>query len=161
MRRILAFLTLAVLAISICTQCVFAGKAHAAKAPTAGAASSAAAAASLSNLKNLGLATLMYLQDNDGVYPPMKSVSKLKGILDPYIRNRSIWTNPITKQPYKANPWLSGRKEARIASPTSVVVFYEATPAGDGTRGAVFADGHAKRMPESAWPKVKAASKIP
>jgi prepilin-type processing-associated H-X9-DG protein len=42
-----------------------------------------------------------------------------------------------------------------------MLLTYEAHPSAPGTRGVVFADGHAKRVPEDAWPLLKRASRIP
>lgn len=118
-------------------------------------------ATSLSNLKQMGLSLLMYMQDYDEVLPPMGDAAKVKKVLYPYVKDDKIFINPITNKPYVPNAVLSLHREAQIESPSQMVVFYEDAPAPDGTRGVAFLDGHAKRIPESEWPKLKKASKIP
>jgi hypothetical protein len=116
---------------------------------------------SLGNLKQLGTALLMYVQDYDEVLPPMQDAQTAKKVLQPYVKNESIFVNPDTKEPYQPNPILSKKKLAHMTAPAEMVAFYEPTPAMDGTRGVVFLDGHAKRVQESEWPRLKRASKIP
>jgi hypothetical protein len=116
---------------------------------------------SLSNLKQVAIALIMYVSDWDDVLPPMADPAKVKKVLYPYIKNEAVFVQPDTKEPYRSNPILSKKKLAHIGSPNSMVVFYEASPSADGTRGVAFLDGHAKRIPESQWAEVKRASKIP
>jgi hypothetical protein len=117
--------------------------------------------ASVSNLKQMGLALMMYVQDYDEVFPPMKDPATVKKLLMPYVKNESVFVDPISKKPYQPNPILSRKKMAHIASPASFVAIYETEPAADGTRGVCFLDGRVKRVPESEWPQLKRASKIP
>jgi hypothetical protein len=116
---------------------------------------------SLGNLKQLGTALLMYVQDYDEILPPMQDAETAKKVLQPYVKNETIFVNPDTKEPYQPNSILSKKKLAHMTAPAEMVTFYEATPAADGTRGVVFLDGHAKRIQESEWPRLKKASKIP
>ena len=116
---------------------------------------------SVKNLKQLGTALMMYTQDYDEVLPPMKKYEKMQEIIMPYVKNLNAFTNPDTKEPYKANPVISGVSLAKIAEPTEIVAFYEAGPAKDGTRGVCFLDGHVKRIKEEDWPAIKAKNKIP
>jgi hypothetical protein len=116
---------------------------------------------SLSNLKNLALAVLMCIDDYDDVIPDIKTPETAKEQLKPYVGDEKILTNPVTKMPYQFNAILAGKKIAHISDPASMVVIYEDSPAPDGTRGAAFLDGHAKRIKESDWPAIKKASKIP
>jgi len=124
-------------------------------------AAAARKAESLSNLKQMALASLMYANDYNEVMPPLKDPAAIKKLLQPYVRNEEIFINPFTKKPYMANAVLSGKKLRHIADPSSMVVFYEDSPAPDGTRGVSFLDGHAKRVTESEWVTLKKASKIP
>jgi hypothetical protein len=59
---------------------------------------------SLSNLKQLGTGLLMYSQDYDEVFPPMKTAAGVKKLLSPYIKDDSVFINPITQKPYLPNP---------------------------------------------------------
>ena len=128
---------------------------------TAEAAVVARNSSSLSNLKQLGLGMMMYAQDYDEVLPPMKDAATMKKSLMPYVKSEQIFISPITKDAYRPNPILSGKKLAHIANPAAMVSIYEASPAPDGTRGVAFVDGHAKRIKEAEWPRLKQASKIP
>lgn len=121
----------------------------------------ARAISSLSNLKQLGLAAMMYSQDYDEVFPPMKDAATLKKVVFPYVKNESVFVQPGTNVPYRANLYLSRKRLAAIAAPAKMVLFYEAEPASDHTRGVCFADGHAVRVPEADWPRLKKASHIP
>lgn len=116
---------------------------------------------SLSNLKQIGLSLLMYVQDYDEVLPPLKNPATVKTLLMPYVKNETVFINPITKTPYRTNPILSYHKLGHIAKPAEMIVFYEDSPAPDNTRGVAFLDGHARRIPESKWPEWKRLSKIP
>ena len=116
---------------------------------------------SVKNLKQMGTALMMYAQDYDEMLPPMKKYEKTQEVLMPYVKNAAAFTNPDTKEPYKANPVISGLALAKVDMPTETVAFYEAAPARDGTRGVCFLDGHAKRIKEEDWPALKAKNKIP
>lgn len=116
---------------------------------------------SLSNLKVMALGLAMYTQDNNDTIPALGNSGKLKALLNKYIGDDSVFINPITKKAYKANTILSLHKMSQIHFKAPMVVFYEDAPAPDGTRGVAFLDGHAKRISESEWPRVKRASKIP
>jgi prepilin-type processing-associated H-X9-DG protein len=114
-----------------------------------------------SNLKQIGLALLMYSQDFDEKLPPMRSAAGVKKAISPYIRNAAVFIQPGTKQPYRPNTFLSHRSVATFKTPASMMAFFEASPASDGTRGVLFLDGHVKRFPEAAWPALRRASHIP
>jgi hypothetical protein len=131
-----------------------------ASGPDQKADTAALKSASISNLKQIGLAMLMYSQDYKETLPPMSDAGQTKVKLMPYVKNEKIFVQPDTKDLYRPNPALSRKKLADVAAPAETVAFYEPNPM-DGTRGAVFVDGHAKRIPEAEWAKVKKASKIP
>ncbi len=116
---------------------------------------------SLSNLKQIGLAMMQYVQDNDEKLPPMKSAAVTKKALFPYVKSDAVFQQPQTHEPYLPNTSLSGHSLASFQNPATMVVYYEAGPAPDGMRGVVFLDGHAKRIHESEWPALKAASHVP
>jgi hypothetical protein len=116
---------------------------------------------SLSNLKQLGIAAIMYCEDYDEVFPPMKDAATVKKALMPYVKADQIFIDPRTQQPYQPNTKMSKKQLAAIAYPDRTVLFYEASPAPDGKRGVVYADGHAKRLSESEWAIAKSKSGIP
>lgn len=126
-----------------------------------GATKEEATTESLNNLKQLALALLMCANDYDEVLPQLTDAAAVKKTLLPYVKSESLFINPVTKQPYLPNPILSGKKLAHITNPRAMVLFFEDSPAPDGTRGVAFLDGHAKRVPEAEWEALKKASKIP
>lgn len=116
---------------------------------------------SLSNLKQIGLAMIQYVQDYDEKLPPMKSAAVAKKALYPFVKDDAVFQQPQTHEPYQPNTSLSGRSLASFERPAEMVIYYEAGPAPDGTRGVVFLDGHARRIRESEWPALKSASHVP
>jgi prepilin-type processing-associated H-X9-DG protein len=114
-----------------------------------------------SNLKQIGLAMLQYEQDWDEELPPMQSAAAAKEAIFPYVKVESVFIQPETKQPYQPNTSLSHRSLASFESPVTMVVYFEAGPAADGTRGVLFLDGHVKRIPEAQWLTLRRASHIP
>jgi len=118
-------------------------------------------AASVSNLKQLGLAMSQYMQDSDEKLPPMQSAAVTKKAIFPFVKSDDVFQYPQTHEPYLPNTSLSGRSLASFNSPSDMVIYYEAVPAPDGTRGVAFLDGHVKRIPESEWPALKSASHVP
>jgi hypothetical protein len=115
----------------------------------------------LRNLKQLALAFEMYTQDYDGQLPRMTDPAAVKKALFPYVKTETVFVHPTTGEPYRPNPTLSHRQLTRIEQPEKVVAFYEGHPSAADTRGVVFADGHATRVPEAGWPRLKRASEIP
>jgi hypothetical protein len=116
--------------------------------------------ASLVNLRKLGTALLTYERERK-VLPLLTDVRTAQEELVLYVSSKDVFVQPDTKKPYQPNPSLSGKKLADIAKPEKTVVFYEATAASDGTRGALFLDGHADRVPERNWKRAKQDSQIP
>jgi hypothetical protein len=120
---------------------------------------------SLKRLKTLGLAVLMYTQDYDDVFPPMKEAKKFQEVVTPYVRGATMpadyFVNPITSKPYVLNLILSQHKLATLPHVASFALAYEDQPASDGTRGVVFVDGHAARIQETEWTRLKKISRIP
>jgi hypothetical protein len=116
--------------------------------------------ASLSNLRKLGTALLTYERDRK-VLPLLTDVRTAQEELVLYVSSKDVFAQPETKKPYQPNPSLSGKKLADIAKPEKTVVFYEATASPDGTRGVLFLDGHADRIPENNWKRIKQDSQFP
>ncbi len=117
-------------------------------------------AAPLENLRQLGAAILLYAQDGDKTLPPLDDLAATRKALLPYAGMKDVFTHPATRQPYQPNPSLSGKKLAAIANPAATVIFYEAQPTDD-QRAILFLDGHAERLPESKWTKLKETANIP
>jgi hypothetical protein len=114
-----------------------------------------------SNLKNLGFALQSYANSHDGKLPNMKNADGVKVALKDFVTDESMFVNPETSEPYLPNPSLSGKKLADIANSYSVIAFYEANPAADGTVGVVMLDGFYQRMTPENWQKTKQESKLP
>jgi prepilin-type processing-associated H-X9-DG protein len=112
-----------------------------------------------SNLKQIAQGVIMYCQDYDEIFPPMKSNEVVKEVVMPYVKNQAIWIHPETKEPYQPNPALSYALMAGVSSPAETVLFYEMSAAPDNTRGVAFADGHVKRVPEPEWQTMETAMK--
>ena len=84
----------------------------------------------LSNAKQVGLAVVMYAQDNDEVLPGSDGI---QARLSPYLRNDSLFEGFTYT--------YAGSRLADIASPAETVLGFAAGPGG---RALLFADGHAK-----------------
>lgn len=115
---------------------------------------------SVARLQSIGAGLQNYLEDHDGVLPPMQNAGVAKAALKNYA-SESIFIHPGTKEAYLPNAILSGKKLAHITNPVAMVAFYEAHPAADGKRALLFLDGHVKRIKEAEWPLVKRACRIP
>ncbi len=117
-------------------------------------------ATGLQHLRALGVALLAYAQDGDKTLPPLQDLAATRKALLPYVKEEAVFAHPDTKEPYRANAALAGKKLAAIAQPADTIVFYEAKPVSN-TRGVLYLDGHCKRIPESEWPEVKRQSNLP
>ncbi|MFN4179912.1 MAG: hypothetical protein ACK4I8_06335 [Armatimonadota bacterium] len=113
------------------------------------------------NLGNVGMALLMYVQDYDERFPPMKDVAMTQFVLSPYIRNMSIFFCPITKQPYYPNPHLHHKPLPDIYHPAETPSFYEPVIHPDGLRGVAFADSHVKFITPSHWRTIQERFQLP
>ena len=125
------------------------------------AAAQDSARQSESNLKQLSLGLVQYTQDYDESLPPMKDAATLKKALYPYIKSDPVFLQPDTKRPYRPNASLSNRSFVIFDNPATLVTMFEDAPDQDGTRAVAFLDGHVKRIPETQWPALKAASHVP
>ena len=115
---------------------------------------------SVASLRELGAGLQNYLEDHDGILPPMQDAIAAKAALKDYA-SIANFSHPGTKEAYMPNAILSGKKLAHITNPAAMVAFYEAHPAADGKRAILFLDGHVKRIKEAEWPLVKRASRVP
>ncbi len=111
------------------------------------------------NLKTIGLAMLMYVQDYDEVLPPTKNPAHLRKVLEPYLKDRTIFTCPATGADYKCNPYVSTIPVKEIKSPGTIPFYFDAKPHADGLYRVVYLDGHMK--PESQAPVVKPIARAP
>ena len=92
----------------------------------------------MNQAKQIGLGMMMYCQDYDENFPPVGS--DLRGIVDPYLKNDSVWNNPESGQfgftaAYKATGLAS------FESPATTPLGYLTGPGG---RVIIFVDGHVR-----------------
>ncbi len=91
----------------------------------------------------------------------MKTVSEVDEAIYPFIKDRKIYEHPKTHELYQANTSLSHRSLASFDSVSTMVLFYEASPAEDGLRAVLFLDGRVKRLSNAEWLQAKTASHVP
>jgi hypothetical protein len=92
----------------------------------------------MTNAKQIGLGMMMYAQDYDGNFPSPDG--NLKEVVNPYLKNDSLWNNPETgrfgfQAAYKQTT-LSG-----FSSPSTTALGYLTGPGG---RAVIYVDGHVK-----------------
>ena len=132
-----------------------------------------------SDLKQIGLAMAQYTQDYDEKLPSMISaqsmapireavnhswenpkLNKVQEVLQPYIKSAEVFAHPTTRELYRPNINVSRRNLASFDSPEQTILFYEASPAPDGTRAVLYVDGHVKRELETNWAVIRSTSDI-
>jgi hypothetical protein len=105
----------------------------------------------LSHIKQLSIGTLMYVQDYDERYPPMKEAAYVKPRVMPYIKNESIFSCPTSHEAFVPNPALNYVSIAEVQSPATMMVWRDAKPhdLGEGKLAwnVGYVDGHAKPSP--------------
>ncbi len=101
-----------------------------------------------SNLKQMALGVLMYVQDYDERYPPMKIPAQVQNRIYPYVKNRNIFKCPTTGADYLPNPALNYIMLNAIKAPAQLMMFRDAKPhttaSGKPGWNAAYADGHVK-----------------
>ncbi len=121
----------------------------------------AEAATAVSHAQQLAVAVVMYVQDQDGMLPPMETAEQFQAALMPYVRKEEPFQSPATDKPFRPNPRLSGRKLAGLGNPAGLVIFYSSVPEPDGTRIVGRADGSVKTISAEEWVKVVQAHRLP
>ena len=116
--------------------------------------------ASLKNLRKLGTAVMTYERERK-VLPLLTDAKTAQEELILYVSQKDVFLQPDTRKPYQANAALSGHKLAEFARPERVAVFYEAAAGADNARGVLFLDGHADRIAEQQWKRIKQDSQLP
>lgn len=107
----------------------------------------------LSNAKQMALGVIIYCADYDDNFPYVESTPALKEIVDPYVRNDSVFksNNPNGKGLLYYNMALSGVIMNDVENLYEVPLVFDPTPFPDGTYLVAFADGHAKYLAEEEW----------
>jgi prepilin-type processing-associated H-X9-DG protein len=123
------------------------------------------------NLKQIGLGILQYAQDHDNHLP---DADKWVDEVYPYIKNDAVFHDPSDKPDhlwsYAYNRALSGKLDARIASPADTVLVFDsslgtknASDTGEsiprpgrhhGGSDILFADGHVKWFADASVPTI-------
>ena len=116
---------------------------------------------SVRTLEQLGQGLLRFIRAR-GTFPELENPIEWedKRFFYPYIGDERLFMHPATQEIYLYNDVLGGVKAAHIPNKQSFVVFYEAEPSADGTRGVLFMDGHVERLSPAHWQTVRKASKI-
>jgi len=114
-----------------------------------------------------------YLQDNKGIIPPsFSNSSQLQSTLKPYglTSTKSFYDSSVT---ILFNPHLAGQNVNKIASPRTLVSFYESKPDMEGYRWVGFLSTPGKTpnidppnaavrwMKEKAWQAVRVKNNLP
>jgi prepilin-type processing-associated H-X9-DG protein len=101
-----------------------------------------------SNLKQFGLGMMMYVQDYDERFPPMKLNLQAQNRVYPYVKNRNVYSCPETGTAYLTNPALNYVYLAQVPSPASTMMLRDAQPqttdSGKPGWNVAYADGHVK-----------------
>jgi hypothetical protein len=115
------------------------------------AAESAKQASAANNLKQIGIAVLSYGQDNNNHLPRLKDAETVKKAIMPYVKDQSVFTDPANGEAFVPNARYSAKDLSKIPSPAQAVLFYQKTPAGDGERWVLWADGHVTKVDAKRW----------
>ena len=103
--------------------------------------------ANLSNIKQINFAMLMYVENNDGRFPPqMSTMEQLQPVLIDYVLYEELFQTVNERgSEFLWNKRLAGRLEESIAYPDRTISLYDSELWKDtGERACVFVDNHAK-----------------
>lgn len=85
----------------------------------------------ITSMKNLGMATIIYLADNNDRFPPeMETAVAAEYYLQPYAKDRSIFESVHDESQILGNDFLSNRESSQINAPNEVIMFYDEKPFG-------------------------------
>ena len=104
------------------------------------------ASSSLSNAKQIAVATMMYCQDYDEMFPAGKTTAVVKPKLMPYIKNSAAFIDPTSGKEFVYNAALDKFPLAALKAPAQSVLFYSPKIHTDGMFTVAFTDGHCKRV---------------
>ena len=105
------------------------------------------------HLKMIWYPLRSYAYDCGGRLPNMKTEQDVSAALGPdYLHGLpGIFVQPQTGTHYLPNPALSNKEFDEIKHPEQVILYAEAQPAPDGTRGVVFVDGRTDWLTKTEW----------
>jgi prepilin-type processing-associated H-X9-DG protein len=119
------------------------------------------AAASVRQLQTLGQGVISYVRNRGGGRFPQITATVTPAVqrtFYPYVHDNRKWNNPANEELYRPNTALSGKRLSQIANARYVPMFYEGTPADDGTRAVLFVDGHVERLSLERFTRVRNAA---
>lgn len=118
-------------------------------------------AQALSNVKQIALGMMMYISDNDDLFPYAQSTKAVQYVTYPYLKNFDVWkTNNPNGSQFYFNMAVAGVSASDIQKPAETVLFYESATRPDGRRTVAFTDGHAKLVSEAEWAKLQPTLKL-
>lgn len=114
----------------------------------------------IARAKQVAIATLMYSQDYDGLFPAAKTQAAFVNATYPYLKTREAYNDANPKKgSILFNFKLAKKKMTSIVNPAKTVMVYSEYAWPDGGRVVGWADGHAKYVSPQAWAEV--ASQTP
>jgi prepilin-type processing-associated H-X9-DG protein len=116
------------------------------------------AAASARQLETLGQGVLSYVRNRGGGRFPQIGAAITPAVqrsFYPFVHDKRKWNNPANEELYRPNTALSGKRLSQISNARYVPMFYEGTPANDGTRAVLFVDGHVERLSPERFTRVR------
>jgi prepilin-type processing-associated H-X9-DG protein len=116
------------------------------------------AAASVRQLQTLGQGVISYVRNRGGGRFPQIGATitpAMQRTFYPYVHDKRKWNNPANEELYRPNTALSGKRLSLVANARFVPMFYEGTPANDGTRAVLFVDGHVERLSPERFTRVR------
>jgi len=106
-------------------------------------------------LRHVGLTLLLFSGDHDGHFPSMDSAVSVQSEITPYLGHddASIFTDPVSGEPWIYNSRLSKLSFDSIKYQSSVIMAYAPKPFSDESRLCLFVDSHVSRLSKARWDK--------
>jgi prepilin-type processing-associated H-X9-DG protein len=73
----------------------------------------------------------------------------------PIVHDKRLWEHPSTNEAFGLNAALANQRLPDITNRATLYMVYEFTPAADGTRAVLFADGHVERVDAARWTRLQ------
>jgi hypothetical protein len=102
---------------------------------------------SLSNLKQVDLGIMMFANDYNDSTPDMHDEATFQRMVIPYVKNKSVFTDPVDNRLFQLNDKLSHVDLSKLKHPdATILIFGSANDTGGRFVG--YADGHATILQE-------------
>lgn len=102
------------------------------------------------NIKQYTIGLLMYCQDYDERFPPMKFPAQVEERVYPYVKQKSVFACPVTDTHYLPNPALNYLTLDKVKSPATMLVLRDAKAhtksEGKSSWSATYVEGTAKLL---------------